>query len=536
MKKPRRGASHRLFGIAIALLSIAILSDRLEAQAFIDERELVIDEKFDRIVIIDIGKQRVIDQGLYAQLEDTPLMGLTGTGRLAVVIEIDSGGGEVQAAQDISSLVQRYRDDENIRIFAHVPQTAYSAAAWIAFACEGLLIAPSAQIGDIQPLTRDLIGYERAPEKIVTVLTEELVVTTWNNGLEHRYPRLFLEAMVDKDIEIVAVENPKLGTGPSYMRESDYKARTEAERRGLNPTYLGLPGKALTTHGIALLDYGFRVKIVKDRAFIQDIIGTHDVVVEEIQLKQRSRVPIDFDWPLLLVVAGLICLLMELKAPGIGIFGVMGIASFVMFFLVQSGWSNAAVWPIGIFLIGAFLVIVEVVILPGMIAPGLIGAALILYSTYIGVAHPGETGLPPWPDLDDDLDNRNVRIWATTLGGGIIVGLAFTMTFGRFIHQIPLLRQLVLRPPRGLRLDAGAASSGSTQVAATAQGTTSISVGDHGVATTDLRPSGNARFGRDRIDVVTEGGWLTQGAEVVVSLVSGNRVVVKPGSPPEKPA
>jgi len=53
-------------------------------------------------------------------------------------------------------------------------------------------------------------------------------------------------------------------------------------------------------------------------------------------------------------------------------------------------------------------------------------------------------------------------------------------------------------------------------------------LGQHGVATTDLRPAGAVEIGGRRIDVVTEGQFVTAGSAVEVVAVEGSRVVVTP--------
>jgi membrane-bound serine protease (ClpP class) len=51
-------------------------------------------------------------------------------------------------------------------------------------------------------------------------------------------------------------------------------------------------------------------------------------------------------------------------------------------------------------------------------------------------------------------------------------------------------------------------------------------VGDEGIAETNLRPAGKARFGGRLEDVVTEGDLIEAGARVRVTGVEGMRVVV----------
>ena len=52
-------------------------------------------------------------------------------------------------------------------------------------------------------------------------------------------------------------------------------------------------------------------------------------------------------------------------------------------------------------------------------------------------------------------------------------------------------------------------------------------VGASGMALTDLRPSGTARFGDDRLDVVTEGPWIEEGTKVKVVRAGVSGLVVR---------
>ncbi|MGA9287274.1 MAG: NfeD family protein, partial [Anaerobacillus sp.] len=52
-------------------------------------------------------------------------------------------------------------------------------------------------------------------------------------------------------------------------------------------------------------------------------------------------------------------------------------------------------------------------------------------------------------------------------------------------------------------------------------------VGLEGIAVTPLRPSGIADFGDERLDVVTEGGYISSGVEVKIVKTNGSRVVVR---------
>ncbi len=56
-------------------------------------------------------------------------------------------------------------------------------------------------------------------------------------------------------------------------------------------------------------------------------------------------------------------------------------------------------------------------------------------------------------------------------------------------------------------------------------------MGAEGVALAPLRPSGPARFGTRRIDVLTGGAFIEAGGRVRVTAVHGSRVVVEPLGP-----
>jgi membrane-bound serine protease (ClpP class) len=52
-------------------------------------------------------------------------------------------------------------------------------------------------------------------------------------------------------------------------------------------------------------------------------------------------------------------------------------------------------------------------------------------------------------------------------------------------------------------------------------------LGRHGVTETALRPAGKASIGGQRVDVITDGGFIDAGERVVVAEVQGSRVVVR---------
>ncbi|HSB54270.1 MAG TPA: NfeD family protein, partial [Gemmatimonadales bacterium] len=102
------------------------------------------------------------------------------------------------------------------------------------------------------------------------------------------------------------------------------------------------------------------------------------------------------------------------------------------------------------------------------------------------------------------------------LGASVFITLA--VAFAWFRH-LPNSRRF-----RGL-IHQEAALSAEGYVSALPRGDL---IGKAGVAATDLRPAGTAVVDGERIDVVTEGDYISSGARVEVVRAEGYRHVVRP--------
>lgn len=52
-------------------------------------------------------------------------------------------------------------------------------------------------------------------------------------------------------------------------------------------------------------------------------------------------------------------------------------------------------------------------------------------------------------------------------------------------------------------------------------------LGKQGIALSQLRPAGTANFNGERLDVITEGGFIDNGSKIMVIAVEGTRVIVR---------
>ena len=200
-----------------------------------------------------------------------------------------------------------------------------------------------------------------------------------------------------------------------------------------------------------------------------------------------------------LLACGLLGLVMEMKTPSFGLAGAAGLGALALFFAGHVGVGLAGPELILLFAAGLALLAVEAFVLPGFGVAGVLGGLAVVSSlvlTLLGTA-------PTAVDL--------AQAGATILTALVLFGVA--------------VWQLLERLPgsgRGQLLASTRRDQG--YVASTARVEL---IGVEGVAVTDLHPSGTARFGEERVDVVTEGDFVQAGTRVRVVRAEGYRHVVR---------
>jgi len=144
---------------------------------------------------------------------------------------------------------------------------------------------------------------------------------------------------------------------------------------------------------------------------------------------------------------------------------------------------------IGLLVVGYILLALELMVIPGFGVAGIGGLACLGIGSYYAVRYLGS--------FTGGLVVGGVIILPTVL----LVGLPRTRYGRAIIHRQSL---------------EGATAGGTTLVP-----------GLQGMAESDLRPAGIARFGELRESVVTEGDYIAAGTPVQVMQVEGGRIVVE---------
>ena len=382
-------------------------------------------------------------------------------GAVAAILDMDTPGGRIDAAERIADAVRGSR----IPVYAYVNPRAYSAGALIAIASNGIYMRPGAVIGAATPV--DGQG-TKASEKMVSAMRAEFRSLAEQRGLD---PKL-AEAMVDENVEI-----------PGVVRK----------------------GQLLTLSTKEAVRLGFAKGQVADESELLTAIGHPHAQIIAAEPNWAEGVVGFLTNPLvapLLLSLGILGLAFEIKTGAFGIGGILSLVSLSLFFgssliLGLAGWEEVLLLGLG-----AIALAVEIFILPGFGVAGVLGVLAIVTSMVLAMIgrHPS-TG--------------DVAQALAVLGASLFITLAVIYAWLRHLPNSGRFSGLLLR---------GAVHKSQGFVSAPNRGDL---VGRDGVAVTDLRPSGTARVGEERLDVVTEGEYVPQGSRVQVVQSDGYRHVVR---------
>lgn len=427
------------------------------------------------------------------------------SGAAAVVLDIDTPGGRLDAVLEM----RRSLLESPVRTVAFIDATALSAGALTAIAATEIHTVPGGVMGAATPV--DGATGATADEKVISAVRSIFRATAQERD---RDPRI-AEAMVDPGLEVAGLvaAGELLTLDDRQMLELGYADGTARSLDDLL-TQLGLDGLEVVEESPSLAE-----------GLVRFLTGSLIA-------------------PLLLSL-GIWLLVGDLLSGGVGIGASVGAVLLGAFFYGHllaglSGWEDLALVGIGI-----VLLLVEIFVLPGVGIAGILGLLSMLGGGVLAMV------------------NRDLDLVPTT--ELLAVAGRVTMTFVAVSVVVITLLVLALgRGGKGSKVIAERFGSGSRPTTARwlrwfgssdvlapdEDPTPSVADGDEpaapppprgrpdrlprgalvghqGVAATDLRPAGVARVDGQRIDVVTEGEWLSAGDPVVVLSDEGYRRVVR---------
>lgn len=138
----------------------------------------------------------------------------------AIVIELDTPGGEVGAVLEICNAIKRSSITNTV---AWVNPNAYSGGAIVALACREIVASDNATLGDALPISVGLFGMindlpDAERQKFLIPLLVEVVDSARRNG----YDEKLVQGIVSRGVELWLVENAQTGER-LFVGRDEYK-------------------------------------------------------------------------------------------------------------------------------------------------------------------------------------------------------------------------------------------------------------------------------------------------------------------------
>jgi membrane-bound serine protease (ClpP class) len=311
---------------------------------------------------------------------------------------------------------------------------------------------------------------EKASEKMISYFRTEMGATAEKNGRN----RKIAEGMVDEDIEI----------------------------EGLSEK-----GKLITLTAEDAITWEMADYIVEDLTALLDSTNLSDEKIVYSNINWAEKVVRFFTDPMvssLLISLGLLGLFFEIKSPGWGVPGTLGVIFLGLFFGSHYIVNLANIIEIVLFLVGVGLLLLEIFVIPGFGVAGVGGVLLMMTGLFLS--------------LIGQLKHVSSDDLSSAAG---YLSLSFIITFMGVILLLRLFPKTIFWKRISLE------DSQEKEQGYVASRNYNIYLGKTGVAISPLRPAGIGEIDGERLDVVSDGDFIDKDTPIIVIKIDGYRLVVK---------
>lgn len=453
-----------------------------------------------------------------------------------VVYEIDSPGGFVDSTLEICRIT-RSLPHGKLATVAWVHDTAYSGAAFIALACQQIVMNKEAALGDCAPIViadGQLIPMPPTErDKRAAPLKRDLEDSAKMNG----YDPTLLFAMVDREIRIHEMRSDAGETKFVDTKGKDEllaQVITRPDGTKLHPwRFVATVEPPLLTVNTqeALAMHLCRARIDTELELRAALNIQGDLLVLDFSWAEISTVWLSQWWVRsMLFLIMLVLAYIEFAHPGVTLPGIGALICLVLLIGAPFLTGLAQVWEIALIVLGLSVIVLDLVVFGGiglLAIPGFLLMLIGIIASFVP-AEPGGGFVPHMQSTWDALT------WGTSsIAAALVLAILSFYFMSKYLRMTPGFRRIQLAP-------AGGASPALTDTildAAERSASDAVFVGAIGRAATLLRPAGKARFGEFLLDVITSGDFIPPGTEVEVLELSRFHIVVKarttpPASPP----
>lgn len=440
-----------------------------------------------------------------------------------VILELDTPGGQVFAAQKISDALKELDTQYDIPVVAVINNWAISAGAMLAYSCRYIAAVKDASMGAAAPVTQT---GESTSEKVNSAIRADFA----NRAAFYDRNPLIAEAMVDADMILVVREGKIV-----ELRDNDEIKPTDE--------VITKKGKLLTLNSKQMIDLGVAdVRLLPEKLKpitkgqkkrgewlgSQELLFTYpffndipNVVVKSFQTDWKTQFFVFLASPIVtsvLFLGLLIGFYMEISTPGFGLPGIIGLVCLGLIILSSFAFEVAGWLEFIILGVGIALIFLELFVIPGFGITGIIGIILSLGALAILL-------LPGIKEVGFDFDTNTFNaagefileriVW---LAGAVIVGVVVIALLAKYLMpHFALFSPLVLK---------GEQETHKGYVAGLSKEFLP-EVGTIGSVVSPLRTAGKVEINGEIYDAVSSGRFLEKGTKVCVIQIEGSKVIVE---------
>lgn len=417
------------------------------------------------------------------------------------ILEMDTFGGRLDAAY---SIVDTLSTITNGKTVAFVTKRAISAGALIALACNNLVMKPNTTIGDCAPITISNDGPKMLGEKFQSPLRAKFRALAKKNN----YPPTLAESMVSAEMIVFKVVLPDTTL---YLDSTGLEELSSSlKKKIISKKTIVKRGELLTMDNEEAKELHFSSANAENIKEVLSILNITNYTTTTIS-RNWSEKFVSFIAkiaPILLMI-GFASLYTEIKTPGFGVPGIVGIICLALVFGGQYIVGLADYTEVLLLAIGFILLAAEVFVIPGFGIAGVLGILFLA----VGMMLSFQDFIIPKPTIpwQKEILQKNIQTVIISLAGSVVLIIIF------FKYIFPRISTVIEGPNLTENLASAHVDSDRHLP---------VSVGDEGVVIKPLRPSGSIQVGKEMYDVVTDGEYIDKGITVVVSEIRGNSIFV----------
>lgn len=437
-----------------------------------------------------------------------------------IILELDTPGGQVFAAQKISDALKEMDIQYDIPIIAVVNNWAISAGAMLAYSCRYIAAVKDASMGAAAPVTQ---SGESTSEKVNSAIRADFA----NRAAFYDRNPLIAEAMVDADLILV---------------ERDGKIMELSSDKDIESTdhVITRKGKLLTLDSKQMLELGVaNIRLMPEKLVpiteeqkekgewngSQELLFTYpffknipNAVVKSFQMDWRTKFFAFLASPIIasiLFLGLLVGFYMEVSTPGFGLPGIVALVCLGLIILSSFAFEAAGWLEFIILGVGVLLILIELFVIPGFGVTGIIGIVLTIGALIVIL-------LPGIKDVKFNFDTQTLNaagqfvfhrlVW---LAGSVIIGVITIALLAKFLlPKFAPFSPLVLKGEQEGYF-AGRAKEELPEIGAV------------GVVVSPLRTAGKVEINGELYDAVSSGKFLMKGVKIKVIGIEGSKMIVE---------